>query len=257
MSFLENRQKEVNEFVFQNAVDFHTHLLPAMDDGSASLEESIAILNALKEQGVSTVIATPHFYPEEESPRSFLRRREKACAELLTAYDPDIHPTVYLGAEVAYFSGIGRSRYMKDLSVCGTNVILVEMPFAEWSDSVISEIYCLRETLGLIPVIAHIERYIKRQKRGMLKKLCVNGALIQSNAGHFVDQKTSKKAVRSFCKGDIQLLGSDCHNMTTRVPNMQEALSAISNSKDGNDMLMEMAELQKFLLTDAIAIDKM
>ena len=56
--------------------DTHTHILPEMDDGSSSVKESIAMLNCLKEQGVSAVALTPHFYPGRESPEEFLRRRQ-------------------------------------------------------------------------------------------------------------------------------------------------------------------------------------
>lgn len=255
MKKIEINQNEINTSVFECAVDFHTHLLPDMDDGSSSTEETLEMLKVMKEQGVSTVIATPHFYPQEESPHSFLKRRKKACERLLEVYDPAQHPKIYLGAEVAYFSGIGRSRYVKDLVIEGTNVILVEMPFTEWSDSVFSEIYCLRETLGLIPIIAHFERYSSGKKRGALKKICANGALIQSNAGHFLDPKNGKKAVRAFCKGEIQLLGSDCHNMTVRLPNLNHALDRIVQHKDGMAMLDEMQNLQEFLLNGAISIE--
>jgi protein-tyrosine phosphatase len=53
--------------------DFHTHILPAMDDGSASVEESIALLELEAAQGVERVVLTPHFYPMRESPAEFLR----------------------------------------------------------------------------------------------------------------------------------------------------------------------------------------
>lgn len=255
MKKIDLNNNEIINQIYQDVVDFHTHILPEMDDGSSSLTETTKMLKTMNDQGISTVIATPHFYPQEETPESFLARRRKACEKLLCEYDPVLYPKIYLGAEVAYFSGIGRSRYVKDLVIEGTNVILVEMPFTEWSDSVISEIYCLRETLGLIPIIAHYERYIGRQKRGMLKKLCANGALIQSNAGHFIDLKDGKKAVRAFCKGDIQLLGTDCHNMTVRVPNLHGALSLIAQHKDGVAMLEEMLSLQEFLLSGAISIE--
>ena len=59
-------------------IDWHSHVLPQLDDGSRSLEESVAMLEALKCQGVDTVIATPHFYANEESVEAFLERRKKS-----------------------------------------------------------------------------------------------------------------------------------------------------------------------------------
>ena len=58
--------------------DFHTHVLPGMDDGSASLSESIAMLREAFQQGITHVVATPHFYPQKDSPEEFLRRRQVA-----------------------------------------------------------------------------------------------------------------------------------------------------------------------------------
>ena len=56
-------------------IDFHTHILPGMDDGSKSVEESIWLLQEEVRQGVDAVMLTPHFYAEENSPVDFLRRR--------------------------------------------------------------------------------------------------------------------------------------------------------------------------------------
>ena len=59
-------------------IDFHSHILPAIDDGSQSVEESLEMLRALKAQGVDTVIATSHFYATHRSPESYLQRRKAA-----------------------------------------------------------------------------------------------------------------------------------------------------------------------------------
>ena len=66
-------------------VDFHSHLLPLVDDGSKSIDESIALLRMEAEQGIRRVIATPHFYPQHDSPERFLKRREMAERELREA----------------------------------------------------------------------------------------------------------------------------------------------------------------------------
>lgn len=63
-------------------IDFHSHILPGIDDGSASVEESLKLLEMLAEQGVKTVVATPHFYPDRTSVSDFLRRRDAAYQRL-------------------------------------------------------------------------------------------------------------------------------------------------------------------------------
>ena len=76
-------------------IDFHTHVLPCVDDGSQSMEESLAMLSAMREQGVTTVIATPHFYANDDSIDSFLARRDGAYASLASACENA--PRIILG----------------------------------------------------------------------------------------------------------------------------------------------------------------
>ena len=59
-------------------IDLHTHILPNVDDGSSSLEESLALLRMLASQGVTLTAATPHFYATSDTPEQFFRRREAA-----------------------------------------------------------------------------------------------------------------------------------------------------------------------------------
>ena len=59
-------------------IDFHSHVLPGTDDGSSSVEESIGMMKCMAEQGITHVVATPHFYPQHDNPERFLRRRKEA-----------------------------------------------------------------------------------------------------------------------------------------------------------------------------------
>ena len=59
----------------EKVIDFHSHILPGIDDGSASVEQSIAMLRMEAEQGIDHVVATPHFYPQYDTPEHFLRKR--------------------------------------------------------------------------------------------------------------------------------------------------------------------------------------
>ena len=65
--------------------DFHSHVLPGMDDGSRSTEESLEILKRMQEQGIAAVVATPHFYASRHFPEEFLERRERAKQKILQA----------------------------------------------------------------------------------------------------------------------------------------------------------------------------
>ena len=63
-------------------IDWHSHILPAMDDGSKDVAESISMLGMQTSQGVGTVIATPHFYANDETVAAFLKRRAEASEAL-------------------------------------------------------------------------------------------------------------------------------------------------------------------------------
>ena len=71
--------------------DFHSHILPGIDDGSKTVEESIALLRAEAEQGVKRVVATPHFYSNRDTMEGFLERRHAAVEALRQAMEA--HPS--------------------------------------------------------------------------------------------------------------------------------------------------------------------
>ena len=110
-------------------IDFHSHILPGMDDGSKSTQESLEMLDMLRAQGVDTVAATPHFYARENPPEVFLRRRAEAWNRLRPQLTAD-SPRVLLGAEVRYFQGISHVDRLHDLCLEGQDVLLLEMPFS-------------------------------------------------------------------------------------------------------------------------------
>ena len=116
-------------------IDFHSHILPGIDDGSRNVETSIGMLWMCKEHGVDTMIATPHFYADSNTVERFIDSRQKAYDKVM-AENMDI-PQIIMGAEVAFFAGISRAEKTDALKVEGTDIMLLEMPFVTWSDSVV------------------------------------------------------------------------------------------------------------------------
>ena len=217
-----------------NLIDMHSHVLPAVDDGSESVEESLEMLRLSYSQGVRKMVATPHFYPHSMNPSKFLERREEAAKALAEAVAErkkagEELPDVYLGAEVGYFDGISRSSSVSELCILGTNLLLIEMPFARWSESCINELIALKAK-GFCPIVAHYDRYWSYQERGVLERLVDNGIGIQLNAEAFLRFATKRKALGLISEELVDFLGSDCHNMTSRMPNLSEASEAIDKS---------------------------
>ena len=206
-------------------IDVHSHVLPGVDDGSKSVEESLAMLRTSAQQGIRCVAATPHFYAMESSPEQFLARRKAAADRLRAAWEPGL-PKLLLGAEVYFFEGISRVDDIDRLALGGT-LLLLEMPFGPWTERMIAEAALLHEQRGLSVVLAHIERYFRWQPKELWDELLDMGLLTQCNAGFFLDWKTRHKARRMLAEGKIHLLGSDTHNMTARPPRLGEALASL------------------------------
>lgn len=227
-------------------IDFHSHILPALDDGSKNTDESLCLLSMLSEQGIDTVIATPHFYPEEESVNEFIDRRQNSYNELIPHLKDDL-PKILLGAEVTYYDGISSLEGLENLTIAGTNLLLLEMPMCTWSDYALKELNTLSCIKGLTIIIAHIERYMRYQPRRVFEQLTELGILVQVNASFFCSALTKRKALNMLLKGGINVIGSDCHNTTTRAPHIGEAFEIIK-SKLGNDFIQDLAEYHRYII---------
>lgn len=199
-------------------IDFHTHILPCIDDGSQSITESVSLLREEKRLGIEAVVATPHFYANENSPSSFLKKRDQVWKQLRPYLWPEL-PRVYLGAEVQYFEGICAVEDIDLLRIQGTDMLLVEMPFTKWSDRMIEDVLELNERQNLQVVLAHIERYMAMQPEDIWQYLRDCRILMQCNVSFFDGWKTKHRAMTMLKNGQIHLLGSDCHNMRSRRPN--------------------------------------
>lgn len=227
-------------------IDIHTHILPKMDDGSTSPAETAEMLKLLRQQGVEVVAATPHFYGNRETPEQFLRRREASFRQV--AHSGEDLPQILFGAEIAYFAGVGCCEELIPMQLGNSRLLLVEMPFCAWTDRMINEICDIPEMLGLIPVLAHIDRYRnKKQFPKYCQQLKEQGVYFQCNANMFEGALDRRWALKQLQQGYIHFLGSDCHNLTSRAPNLELAAQAISK-KLGDDTLAQLNKQAKALL---------
>lgn len=206
--------------------DVHCHILPHMDDGSQSVAESLAMLEISAAQGVSRIIATPHFYPTEEDPETFLKRRRLALEELRAVLRPGL-PEVCMGAEACYFEGISRSDVPEVLRIERSKLLLLEMPFVQWTKRMLQEIREVQKRLGTTVLLAHVERYWRYQPKDVWDALLDADILCQCNADVFLHWRTRQKALQLLREKKIHLLGSDSHNMSRRPPRLGEALALL------------------------------
>ena len=232
-------------------IDFHSHILPGIDDGSKSLEMSIQMLRMEAQQGIDRVVATPHFYPQYDTPESFLRRRAEAESTLREEMRKHTGlPALSVGAEVYYFSGISDSEQISELTIDQKRCILIEMPSSSWTESMYRDLEGLYVKRGLIPIVAHIDRYIGSfSNHRILNRLERLPVLIQANAEFFLERHTSSLALRMLKKDGIQLLGSDCHDLTSRKPDLEGALDLIRR-RLGEEVLDRIISCQRNVLAD-------
>lgn len=234
-------------------VDFHTHVLPGIDDGSQSVERSIAMLQKLADQGVQQVIATPHFYAEHQSPEEFFARRQEAEITLRTALkeQPGL-PELLVGAEVAFFEGISDCEFLEELAISGTRCVMIEMPMKHWSDRNLQELAGIRQKQKLTPIIAHMDRYIRPlYGKWIPERLAELPVYVQVNASFFERRMTRRKALHLLKERKIHLIGSDCHNLETRKPNMDAAMRVIARRLP--EMIGEINGMEREILAAQVA----
>ena len=242
-------------------IDFHTHILPGIDDGSRDENMTEAMLSEEQKQGVQLIAATPHFYANRDSVDGFLERRAEALnkAERIRANAAaagEALPELVVGAEVYYFRGMGQAKDIPKLCVTRrqqtpgsgirtetsattpalTDTLLLEMPFEQWDEGVVRDVLDLIRKQRLNIVLAHVERYIEFQKnRKYWDEVMELPLTTQINAGSFLRKssflrpdKKKKFSVNWLREHPRMILGSDCHNLTSRKPNVGEARKVIA-----------------------------
>lgn len=222
-------------------IDFHSHFLPRIDDGSRNMETTIQILETCGVHGVDTMIATPHFYAQDCKVDEFLQKRQTAYEQLMDEKQklPANCPSIKLGAEVAYFEGIGRAERISELAVEGTSLLLLEMPFTTWSDSVLDDVEMLINKHHLHLIIAHLERFMKIPgNKPYIQELLEMPVTVQINAEALTEGFKSRDLVKMFKKNQAHILGSDCHGMHRRPPNLWDGREVITK-KLGAEKLEE------------------
>lgn len=224
--------------------DFHSHLLPGIDDGSENIDMSLQMLDMWREQNIARVCATPHFYAEHTTPERFLRRRDEAFKSVRAAMDPGIrYPAILLGAEVRFFDGISHAEELPGLCLEGTDLLLLEMPFTRWTERMLGEVsdICRR---GIVPVAAHLERYMSFNSKKTLYRFMDMELLVQCNAEFFLSRRTAGKAMALLRDERIHFIGSDAHDVSSRAPNLGAALQRIEKKLGPSavDRLLAMEE---------------
>ena len=238
-------------------VDFHTHILPEMDDGSDSVEKSYMMLKKMADEDVDVVFATPHCLLSREDEKSFLQRRNVAFSKLktyITKAQPDFKvPEIRLGAEIRVTQEMNMFENPGELSLDGTNMVMYELPYDKYRMSYGENIYNLSLKAKVTPVIAHIERYFELYSDYDYSDIFSIPNVICQITTDFMKDKKIAKFTSNIIRSEIPLIfGSDCHNMDSRPPYMTSAFSKInkfcSKYKISEQTMVELFEFNKRLI---------
>ena len=190
-------------------IDFHAHVLPAVDHGSKSIEETLSQLAMIK-GNADKVVATPHFYPSSHKLDEFISKVDNAIS--LLKENPAAYSglDIAIGAEVLLCDYLDRFDGIEQLCIRGTRCMLLEMPNSgAWSERTFKTVENLLDKDFCI-VLAHIDRYFKDYRRD-IDRLIDMGAKAQINASSLVPFLSRRRAM-SYIKGDsVYAFGSDLH----------------------------------------------
>ncbi len=222
-------------------IDFHAHCLPEMDDGAADTKEALVMLQDSVNQGVTAVVATPHFYAGEESVASFLERRGIAMDALQTALagQPDLAGEIQLlmGAEVLAREGVSRLD-LRPLCLQGSDVLLLELPFIAPPVWLYEEIENIVFGQGLRVMLAHIDRYMQWYSGDMMGYLTdTPGMMVQINGDSLLHRRTFRHLYRWLPSVECVVLGSDMHNADHRAQNLAAVSNRLRRSAKGREWL--------------------
>jgi protein-tyrosine phosphatase len=222
-------------------VDLHTHLLPDLDDGPATLEETIGMLRMAHARGTRTIVATPHmFAPHFGSTDvgkvravfagSMSRLEEKARAPE-TSFLHEL--SILLGAENFLSPELLQRVATGDvLTLNESRYLLVEWsPYTSYQTAERGLERILAS--GFFPVLAHVERYpVLQQQPSRLRDLVKKGCIAQINGSSLLNPPSRKLARANFIwlrQGVVQLIASDAHGTGRRNPDLERVRSSLEN----------------------------
>ncbi len=134
-------------------------------------------------------------------------------------------------------------------------MLLLEMPHGAWTSRMISALEEINGREDITLLLAHIERYYREQKKETWNYLLKSGILMQASTDFFVNRCTRKLATNLLREGYIHLLGTDCHNNTTRRPDMDKAITVIQQKKC-SEFLHKKEQRERLILQEGVAYMK-
>lgn len=233
-------------------IDIHSHILPGVDDGAKTEADSIAMAKAALDQGIQTIIATPH-----HRNRAFDNYKQEIVSNVNILNNlleqEDIPLEVLVGQEVRIYGELLEDYdYGEIQSLADTKYVLVEFPFGEVPQYTEQLLYDI-QVKGLRPIIAHPERNRELiQNHDRMYELIRNGALAQLTAASLLGDfgKEIEQFSHQLLEANlVQFIASDAHNTDTRGFGLQEAYDIVKEQY-GIEMYYMFLENSELLVDD-------
>lgn len=213
-------------------IDFHSHVLPGIDDGAKDVNEAFTMLHEMENQQVKTVFATPHYYAHCEKIADFVKKRQIARTQLEKEKGNSMRIALRVAAEVALEPEICRldltPLFYEDLSA-----VLLELPAVHYKSWMSQEIEEIAYTFSVIPILAHFERYLWYEREGLQELLRLPKVVVQISA-NMLDNRETIDLIKDlrFLRIPV-LLGSDAHNCGSRPVCFDIAQKTLKKRKYG------------------------
>ena len=211
-------------------IDIHTHIIPCVDDGSPSLEESMKMIHHEIDIGVDTIVCTPH-HIHGKYEKSVEEIKEQFNLLVKEVEKEKLPVTLLLGQEICYTHRediIAMLKEGKLLTLNNTNRVLLEFSFTREPEDLLDIIYNFGVN-GYEVIIAHVERYdwITYDKVVDLRN---EGALIQINSNSYLGMTTwkEKRFTKKLLKHNlVDFVASDTHSF--RPSTLDKSFNKIKN----------------------------
>ena len=226
-TFLVSKSDKQVEKDHREMIDIHTHILPEIDDGAESLDEAYEMALMAVRSGVKALVATPHSNQRVNFLEDELKRQEKTFVELEQILLQEKVPLkLFRGMEIwSSVDVVEKIKLGKLITLNQTSHVLIEFAFDEepwWIEAIIREL----QGAGLIPVLAHPERYFCVQDEPfLLQEWRENGAQTQMNKGSILGRFGSEieKTAEVLLKNRLfTCIASDAHHAYIRTTDMKE-----------------------------------
>lgn len=211
-------------------IDIHSHLIPNVDDGAKSPEETIELIKEAREADITDIILTPHYIINsyEQNAETLILLKDK-LQQIINS--ENIKVNLHIGMEVYITDNLVEIlKQNKILTLAGSKYLLMELPLntnVQYLDMVI---FKLIEN-NIIPIIAHPERYkFVQEYPSKVRELIESGCLIQSNIGSILGiyGKKAKKTIKYLLKNDlINFIATDTHRKNTIYPLLEKGIKKI------------------------------